>query len=105
MQRVRDSLAATQIGRLHKFRATRSTDMHCHCLPGLDDGPANVAEAVALCKLLVRDGFTDVIATPHELGRWDGFNWAPNVRQAVKEMQQELDRLKIPLRLHAGAEV
>jgi hypothetical protein len=25
------------------------TDIHCHCLPGLDDGPKDLEESVSLC--------------------------------------------------------
>ena len=99
------SLAAPQVARLKTYGATRSVDMHCHCLAGLDDGPATGADSIALCKLLVRDGFTDVIATPHQLGRYDGVNWAAEVRQGVNHLQTALVREKIPLRIHAGAEV
>lgn len=99
------SLAAPQVARLQKYGATRSVDMHCHCLAGVDDGPVTGADAIALCRLLVHDGFTDVIATPHQLGRYDGVNWAAEVRQGVRNLQTALDRQRIPLRVHAGAEV
>jgi protein-tyrosine phosphatase len=46
-------------------------DIHFHCLPGLDDGPSNWDEAVALCRAAARDGATRLIATPHVLrGEW-----------------------------------
>jgi protein-tyrosine phosphatase len=80
-------------------------DIHCHCLAAIDDGPRNAAESLAVCRLLVRDGFTDVIATPHQLGRYDGLNWAVEVRGAVAHLQQMLDREHVPLRVHAGGEV
>jgi protein-tyrosine phosphatase len=83
----------------------RCVDVHCHCLPAIDDGPRNAAEAIALCRLLVRDGFTDVVATPHQLGRYDGLNWAAEVRGAVAQLQLMLQRERIPLRIHAGGEV
>ena len=44
-------------------------DLHCHCLPGIDDGPATPAAALDLCRALTDDGITTVIATPHQLGR------------------------------------
>ncbi|MBC8106756.1 MAG: hypothetical protein H7Z14_09220 [Anaerolineae bacterium] len=96
---------ATQVARLKKYGVTTSVDMHCHCLAGIDDGPATGADSIALCKLLVRDGFTDVIATPHQLGRYDGVNWAAEVRQGVSQLQTALQRERVPLRVHAGAEV
>ena len=51
-------------------QAPRFVDMHCHCLPCLDDGPASADEAVALCGLLVADNVRTVVATPHQLGRF-----------------------------------
>jgi protein-tyrosine phosphatase len=46
-------------------------DIHFHCLPGLDDGPSNWDEAVALCRAAARDGVTRLVATPHVLrGEW-----------------------------------
>ena len=40
-------------------------DIHCHLLPGIDDGPPNLEAALALAQALVADGITHVIATPH----------------------------------------
>ena len=40
-------------------------DVHAHVLPGLDDGPADVAEALALLRVLAAEGVTTVCATPH----------------------------------------
>ena len=42
-------------------------DLHFHCLPGLDDGPAEWEEAVALCRLAAEQGTTASVATPHVL--------------------------------------
>ncbi|MEJ7787220.1 MAG: CpsB/CapC family capsule biosynthesis tyrosine phosphatase [Solirubrobacteraceae bacterium] len=40
-------------------------DIHCHILPGIDDGPATVAEAVALARAAVAAGTTQIVATPY----------------------------------------
>src|SRR5262245_41876112 len=40
-------------------------DLHCHILPGVDDGPASLDEALALARFAVRDGITHIAATPH----------------------------------------
>jgi protein-tyrosine phosphatase len=46
-------------------------ELHFHCLPGLDDGPADWAEAVALCRAAASEGTTQIVATPHVLrGDW-----------------------------------
>ncbi len=40
-------------------------DLHCHILPGVDDGPATLEEALAVARFAVADGITHVVATPH----------------------------------------
>lgn len=40
-------------------------DLHCHILPGVDDGPATLQEALAVARFAVADGITHVVATPH----------------------------------------
>lgn len=40
-------------------------DLHIHILPGLDDGPPDTEQALAMCRLAVADGTTAVVASPH----------------------------------------
>jgi protein-tyrosine phosphatase len=40
-------------------------DTHCHLLPALDDGPATMADAIALAYRLVEDGVSFALCTPH----------------------------------------
>ena len=40
-------------------------DLHCHLLPGVDDGPDTLEEAVALCRHAVASGITHSVVTPH----------------------------------------
>lgn len=47
-------------------------DIHCHLLPGIDDGPSTPEAALALAQALVDDGITQVVCTPHVFpGRFD----------------------------------
>lgn len=47
-------------------------DIHCHLLPGIDDGPPDDAAALALARALVDDGVTQVVCTPHVFpGRYE----------------------------------
>jgi protein-tyrosine phosphatase len=80
-------------------------DVHCHCLPGLDDGPADGPHALSLCRALVADGVRTVVATPHQLGRYEGRNSGPQIRQAVERLRQALAQGQIPLTVLAGADV
>lgn len=42
-------------------------DIHFHCLPGIDDGPATWEDAVALCRAAAAEGTQTIVATPHVL--------------------------------------
>jgi len=83
----------------------RYVDIHCHCLAGFDDGPATMADTLSLCRALVEDKIAIVIATPHQLGRFDGKNVADAVRQGVFDLNRELKAKNIPLIVFAGADV
>lgn len=41
------------------------TDMHCHLLPGVDDGSSNIQETVECLKAMASVGFQKVYFTPH----------------------------------------
>lgn len=46
-------------------------DLHCHLLPGLDDGPPELEAAVELARGLEELGFGEVVPTPHQkAGAW-----------------------------------
>jgi protein-tyrosine phosphatase len=94
-----------QLQRLEAFGTPRCVDIHCHCLPDLDDGPRSVAEAVNLCRSLAEDGITTVVATPHQLGRYDRENSAPRIRQAVADLAVVLADEQIPLDLLPGGDI
>jgi protein-tyrosine phosphatase len=40
-------------------------DLHCHILPGVDDGPKTLEESLAVAEFCARDGITHIVATPH----------------------------------------
>jgi protein-tyrosine phosphatase len=65
-------------------------DLHFHCLPGIDDGPADWAEALELCRLAATEGATTIVATPHVL-RDPWWNEDVAARQAlVDELNRRL---------------
>ncbi len=80
-------------------------DIHCHCLPGIDDGPETIDESLALCRALVRDRITTVIATPHQLGRFNRENNASKIREKVRSLNSELRNNNIALNVVAGGDV
>jgi len=69
-------------------------DLHCHILPGLDDGPATMEESMAMAQSAIADGITHVVATPHSSNEYL-FEFS-HVRQLRDELQGKVgDRLKI----------
>ena len=40
-------------------------DLHCHILPGLDDGAKSLAGAVEMARIAEKDGIEKIVATPH----------------------------------------
>jgi protein-tyrosine phosphatase len=70
----------------------------------MDDGASDSSQSVAMAKLMVAQGVTAIACTPHILpGLYH--NTGPAIRQATRELQQELERAGIPLRLETGADV
>jgi protein-tyrosine phosphatase len=88
-------------------RATRHhggvIDLHCHLLPGIDDGPPSTAEAVALAQALVAAGITRVVATPHVDPTYA--NTADGIQAARVALVAELGHRHIPLQVQSGAEL
>src|SRR5215472_15456701 len=40
-------------------------DLHCHILPGLDDGAKTIEDSLAMAEDAIQDGITHIVATPH----------------------------------------
>lgn len=76
-------------------------DLHCHILPGVDDGPADLEGAIAMARVAVADGTTRLAATPH--APFSGLSRAQIVEH-VKRLQETLDREGIDLELLVGAD-
>jgi protein-tyrosine phosphatase len=78
-------------------------DLHCHLLPGVDDGAADLGTALAMARIAVDDGIKVIACTPHIYpGMYD--NDGPAIRRAVAELQTRLEEADIPLRLTLGAD-
>ena len=79
-------------------------DLHCHILPGIDDGAPDLATSLQMARVAVADGITVTACTPHMMpGYYD--NTSEGVRAAVVALQAELDQAEIPLKLVTGADV
>jgi protein-tyrosine phosphatase len=79
-------------------------DIHCHLLPGIDDGASSWEEALAMAKMAVADGIGTIIATPHQLGNHVK-NSGETIRAAAAEFQRLLEQRRVPLQVLAGGDV
>ena len=78
-------------------------DFHSHILPGIDDGPANIDESVAMAAALSKAGFKTIYCTPHLIkGCFDADNHA--VLSAVETLQTRLNAEKIKVEILPGRE-
>ena len=79
-------------------------DLHCHLLPGIDDGPGTLDEALALVDHAVAAGIARSVVTPHILpGRYE--NTMSGICAATERFRSELNARRIPLEIGYAAEV
>ena len=78
-------------------------DLHCHLLPGVDDGALDTDDSVAMARRAVREGVTAICATPHI--RHDHDVRIGEIAGRVAALGEELERRGIPLRVLPGGEV
>lgn len=77
-------------------------DLHCHILPGVDDGPADTDQALAMARIAAQDGISTIIATPHIS---DAFQDAKEIYSRTKNLNQALKQQGIPITVYPGAEL
>jgi protein-tyrosine phosphatase len=79
-------------------------DIHCHLLPGIDDGSPDLETSLAMARMAVDDGIHTIIVTPHQLGNF-AHNHGDDIRARTLELQQLLDAHQIPLEVMPGGDV
>jgi protein-tyrosine phosphatase len=79
-------------------------DIHCHILPGLDDGASDRDVAIRMAEMAVADGIGTIVATPHQLGNFSR-NQGAAIRAQAARFQQTLKERSIPLQILPGADV
>ncbi|HEY6888074.1 MAG TPA: CpsB/CapC family capsule biosynthesis tyrosine phosphatase [Solirubrobacter sp.] len=79
-------------------------DLHCHVLPGIDDGPPTIEAALELAREAERDGITTIAATPHIHPAYPT-NDAALVWARIVALQPRLDAAGIAVKLVPGGEV
>jgi protein-tyrosine phosphatase len=78
-------------------------DLHCHILPGLDDGPADLTGSLRMADELARLGFRQVFATPHVPWGSARVDLKAFTNQALS-LIEKMSQAGCPLELHLAAE-
>lgn len=81
-------------------------DIHCHILPGVDDGSADFAESLSMGETAEANGVTDIIATPHcnIPGSYSNY-YGKEYEAAFAELNELFRQNNIKVALHKGMEV
>jgi protein-tyrosine phosphatase len=82
------------------YRVSGFIDIHCHILPGLDDGPRSRGEAEEMLAVAREDGITGIVATPHML---DGV--CNNTKEGIAKAIADLNGPERGVPIYMGAEV
>jgi protein-tyrosine phosphatase len=78
-------------------------DLHCHILPGIDDGPTSLEVSLAMARCAVADGIVFTVCTPHIYpGLYE--NTRDSIETAVQSFRQALAEAGIALQLGLGAD-
>ena len=80
---------------------TGFVDLHCHLLPGVDDGAKSLDESLAMARALVAVGFSDVAPSPHA---WPELAGVAEVGERREGLARTLLAEGIALALHPNAE-
>ncbi len=81
-------------------------DLHCHLLPGLDDGARTHRVARAMAQAAVAAGVGQIVCTPHCTADDRGLaGRIARIRRSVEALNRELVQMGLPLRLHTGMEL
>lgn len=79
-------------------------DLHCHILPGVDDGAKNETISHRMLEMAVADGIGQIVVTPHYKANRHNES-KEKIVQLVQEAQQWLDAQGYALKLYTGNEI
>lgn len=79
-------------------------DLHCHILPGMDDGARLLEESLDMARTAVENNIYTIVATPHTLNGFYINKWE-DILSLTSTVQKALDHENIPIRLLPGMEI
>ncbi len=79
-------------------------DVHCHILPGLDDGPKTIEESLEMCAIASADAVEAIVATPHMLNGLHEVK-RDDILAAVESLNESCRKAGIDVVIYPGADV
>ncbi|MBR3817967.1 MAG: hypothetical protein IKJ41_02360 [Clostridia bacterium] len=81
-------------------------DIHCHILPGFDDGADNIEESLRMARIAAGGGTKAIIVTPHSNIPDSYQNYLDKFYvDTFKELKAKIKEQKIPLEIYPGHEI
>jgi protein-tyrosine phosphatase len=78
-------------------------DLHCHVVPGIDDGPETIEGSLALARAAAALGTRTLVATPHVSRRFP--NDPATISRLVDQLNGRLGAEDVPIEILAGGEI
>ncbi|GKU84875.1 tyrosine-protein phosphatase [Niallia sp. NCCP-28] len=79
-------------------------DIHCHILPGIDDGAKTIEDSLEMAKVAAEEGIKTIIATPHHRNN-QFINKKEEILQYVEDLNKMLVQQNMPINILPGQEV
>lgn len=79
-------------------------DIHCHILPGIDDGASSLEEAINMAIMAKNNGIKAIFATPHYI-EGAGFKDAISNKETLDKLNSELCNRGIDIKIYHGCEL
>ncbi|WP_257348281.1 tyrosine-protein phosphatase [Pseudalkalibacillus decolorationis] len=77
-------------------------DIHCHILPGIDDGAQTVEDSIEMARAAIDEGITTIIATPHHNSHYQ--NYGSTILDKVVQLNDVLNHQQVDLTILPGQE-
>jgi protein-tyrosine phosphatase len=81
---------------------SQMVDIHCHILPGIDDGAKTVEDSIIMARHAEKEGIHTIIATPHLNSQYN--NRKDLILERVESLNQSLQESRVNVRILAGQE-
>lgn len=81
-------------------------DIHCHILPGVDDGSGNLSDSIEMAQLAAESGTKGLFATPHcnIPGMFENYRSA-ELNEKFQKLKNAIIQKNIPIEIYSGQEV